>query len=489
MSVPTYSLALDLNGDGDWGDAGEDVSDRTFPGGVAWERGRDRASSIAGPLTGSLRAELDNTSGDYSPENTGSPIYPNFDAGVVARLQATLSAVTYDLFRGPLEEPSVDSEGRRVSLRALGTLSRLARTIISTPLFQNYRTDQCMEQVIGYAGLNVGTYSQLDQGRTTLPYWWASETDALTALVQLLYAEGPGAALYEGGDGQIIFHNRDRRRVNSLSTTAQATFSDTGAGALHVSPYRYVRGGENVVNNVELVVKSLTPATVDTTLWTWAGGEVTLLPGETWAFRVVLDDPTTEATLNFSGDYPSGGFPTFSTTLSSPFTGTHLSVEVENTDTVPLAFTGVTLVGKTTTTSEIRVRNRVQPSAASTTKYGIRTLEGGFQPWPYLALGQAQDLADAIVAIYQLPRSQVELTIENATAAEAGHILAREVGDRITVVDTGSAVNGDYWIEKLAHRVEEDGQWHRLALSCERCDETPWLIWDAGDWDDTVWSY
>ena len=80
MATGTYVLAIDWNNDDDFSDTGEDVTARTLK--CEWKRGNDYASQLTGKaVAGSLIAELNNESGDYSTFNTSSPLTGNLVPG------------------------------------------------------------------------------------------------------------------------------------------------------------------------------------------------------------------------------------------------------------------------------------------------------------------------------------------------------------------------------------------------------------------------
>ena len=73
MTVATYVCEVDWDNDGNFADAGEDITADCLS--IETRRGRDYASQLTGRATaGKLVATLDNQSGDYSPFNTSSPL-------------------------------------------------------------------------------------------------------------------------------------------------------------------------------------------------------------------------------------------------------------------------------------------------------------------------------------------------------------------------------------------------------------------------------
>jgi len=479
--VPVYANHIDWNHDADFSDTGEDVSDRTASATVRWERGRDQIRALAPPMAGSLSCTLDNTSGDYSPENASSPLYGLVEPGRDLRFRCDYSATTYPLFRGYIDEPTIDSEGQTLGIRALGVLSLLAGQKVSTDLYTNITTDYALGILFGALGIG-SKLSVLDTGKTTLAYWWCGEDDALEMAKKLLYAEGPGAALYEDASGLVCFHSRHYRLTTTRCKTSQATYSDTGTGSLHVTPYRYGRGRKDVINRVTIERKVLTFAGSTSALWTYSGGDVELLAGASRSFDVALSVPSGGGALSVNVTTAQdliGAVPAYSALTSTikrynratnaydiaANSGTHFRVTVTNPNSIAVTLTEVRVDSNAGTVTDEPVTNVFDTSASIPE---LRTLPSGQQPWPYIDYTTAQGLADGIAYAYHLPRSQVEVTIENATETDLLSLLAREVSDRITIVDSRSHINGAFFVERLAHEVSEQGTRHRLTLGCER---------------------
>lgn len=73
--MPAYNFGIDWNNDGDWSDAGEDVTARVLGvDDVTVDYGRDQSRALSPVAAGSIAFDLLNTSREYSPENTSSPL-------------------------------------------------------------------------------------------------------------------------------------------------------------------------------------------------------------------------------------------------------------------------------------------------------------------------------------------------------------------------------------------------------------------------------
>ena len=111
----TWTIAIDLNDDGDFADTGEDITSKVMS--ASWQLG------FAAPYDVISRAAtcnlvLNNSDKEYSPENASSSIYPNFTRNKVIRIQSTYSAVTRTHFLGRIT--SIAPLGNTLGNRKIG---------------------------------------------------------------------------------------------------------------------------------------------------------------------------------------------------------------------------------------------------------------------------------------------------------------------------------------------------------------------------------
>jgi hypothetical protein len=70
-----YTVAIDWDGDGDYTDPGENVTDDVLQRGVVtFQYGRDSSRALSPPRVGAIGFTLCNADRLYSPENPDSPI-------------------------------------------------------------------------------------------------------------------------------------------------------------------------------------------------------------------------------------------------------------------------------------------------------------------------------------------------------------------------------------------------------------------------------
>lgn len=503
-------VRVDWDGDGDFTGTGEDVSARVLERApVTASRGRDQIRALAPPMAGTFNAELLNTSKDYSPEYASSPLYGNLLPGRLVQLEAgdgttrylyeeSLpydSAVTYNsgtghvLWTGILDDLPQHPELNRLSvtLPSFGTLSRLRKRQvdegISTALYSNILTSVALGHLLDAAGWPAAD-RVIDTGKTTLLWWWLDNADPFTAMVELLATEGPGAAIYEDGRGRIVFESRHYRLLTARSTTSQATLRGSGSEPLFSAPFSYNPGLKDVINRCTITVKARSAKSLAVV---WSLGEnVALAANETKTYvaRQTSGEPFTAAVAPVAAtDYTVQSGSVTSITLNRT-SGASVTITITG-GAGGASVTGLQLRAQPVTVDSSGQATNTIDTSVSQTRYGRRTY-----PLPTRAevsLSTAQDFCNAVVGIYQAPRPQVSLALNNGTAARLAQALGREISDRVTIVEAQTAVNHDYFVEQIAHRFVEYS--HVTTLGLEKAVTTNYGIWGSGLWGSAVWGF
>ncbi len=489
-------LAVDRNGDGDFSDAGEDVTaDALAETGISLYRGNDSARAISPPRVGELQAELSNRSGEYSP---GSSV----QTGSAVRLRMG----TRDLWSGNLERPAQHPEQERQSteLSAVGTAARLKGVKVSTALHENIRVDEAMGHVLDAAGWPASARS-LSPARTTLEWFWADEEDAWDLLLSLYYTEGPGAMLFEGRSGEIVFRNRHQILTLTASNTAQTTVRSTGASPRIAGGFEHDYGVGHVINEASVRVVRRSAKALET-VWT-LGEPLELAPNEARKLnaRGSSDDPFKDAAAPVEGtDY-------------AVTAGSIASVVLDRTSGVSVELTltagpdGATMTGASTapeaddsTDSDEGLRMRASPvtvdgetlvvnrreASDSISRHGKRTLPSEYAIRPEIARNVAQDLADAIAAFYKTGREMVEAPLINSDAVTESAQLGRDLGDRIRIeAESGNYdVGRDFHILGITHEIQNQ-RVLRTVWHCEEANENEYAAWGAAQWGQRPWGF
>lgn len=227
-----YTVAFDWNSDGDFTGPYDDVTDDVLQRGpVVFQYGRDQDRQLAPPRTGSLTVTLCNAERIYSPENPDSPIADDLSPAVPVKVETTYQDVLYPLFTGRIDDFEVhpDRGNRTLDITALDLLALLQGVKISTGLYWGQRTGALIAVVLDTVGWTGPR--DIDLGATHVPWWWLEETDAFTAVTDLLASEGPPSIAYVDAGGTFIFRDRHHRLLRAASLTPQATFASRAVGA------------------------------------------------------------------------------------------------------------------------------------------------------------------------------------------------------------------------------------------------------------------
>jgi hypothetical protein len=221
-----YTVAVDWNSDGDFDDPNDDVTDDVLRrGAVVFQYGRDQARQLSPPMVGSISFGLCNADRIYSPENPDSPIVDDIAPAAPVKVEVVTGDTLYPLIRGRVDDFEVhpDRDNRSADISALDDLSLLRGTTISTELYEAQRTGTLIGVILDAIGWTAPR--DLDLGGTFVPWWWAENKDAFTALTELLESEGPPSIAYIAPDGTFTYRDRHHRLLRDASITSQATFA------------------------------------------------------------------------------------------------------------------------------------------------------------------------------------------------------------------------------------------------------------------------
>ncbi|MCZ7440809.1 hypothetical protein O7598_31055 [Micromonospora sp. WMMC241] len=471
-----YEVAVDWAADGTFTAAGDDVTARVFDRGtpLTAQYGREQARAFAPLAGGRGQFELNNFSRDYLPDNTASPLAGKVRPGREVRIRATYGGVTYGLMRGVVDDiellPAI--EQRSVQVSVLDGLSRLRRVQVSTPLYQGLRTGQAVGLLLDAAGWPAGR-RDLDVGGTVMPWWWADGTDAFTALQAILDAEGPGSLAAVDIDGRLVFRDRHHRLVRARSTTVQATWRSTGIEPCYSAPASYQAGWADIVNDVTYPVAVRVPSGQMATVWQMTGPR-SLVDGETIALTAQSGDP-------FFGAVPPVAGVDFQ--LVSGAVTTALSRTSGQSVTVLVTAVGgpVQLDGMAVRAYPVPVQTTVEVHAEDPSSIA----EVGRQSWPsdraptLASLPDATAIADVILAGRARRQPTMTVTFRGGVPARLRQQLARDLSDRVRVIDGGTGLDADCWVERIEHSVS--GADHVTAFGVERIPAQPAGVLVLGD--------
>ena len=443
-------------------------------------RGRDSARTLAPTIAGFSDLDLDNLANTYDPGNI-------LRRGLPVQIKATWNGTTYSLFTGQIEDfiqhPEVDR--REVSVESLGVFNKLVGKKVSTELYQNIRVDTAIGHVLDAVGWPTDDRT-LDTADVTLDWWWLDDEDAFEAIRVLVNTEGPRAAAIEGGDGKFLFHNRLHVAEQAASNTIQATFRDSGASPRYTEPFEYDDGLQDVINEVVVTVKARSAKSPAIDIWTIgvAGTRITLAAGGTKTFLVrhTSGDPFTAAVTPSAGtDYTliAGSLATVSLSRTS---GGNSKL------TLVAGGSGATVddlkvrAQRVSVDSETQITNTVDASS-SQNQHGVQTYP--FKIRAEIPEDEARGFCNTIVGDYKDGRPTVMITVPNVDTTTLEAALAREIHDRIRVIEGNHSIDKEYWVQQVRHYVRTG--LHEVVIHAEEVSTAIPLIWGTGKWGQGAW--
>ncbi len=432
------------------------------------ERGRERAVLGEPPRAGAASTKLANYK--MSRYDVEHPL-----PGLSIRLNKFVDGDEYNLWTGPIDVPQHQMTNWRpvVNINAFGRLSRLASRKVDTSLYTNITTGTAIGHILDAAGFPSGAnFRDLDSGTVTLNYWWLSQADALSEINKLVATEGVTAEIYEDGFGRLVFRDRNARYTETRSTVAQSTLRSVNTHP-KLSAFEYHSGYREVINKATHVRKTRLADASPSVVWSDASTPAYLLtPGESVTIYATSAEPFTGAiTPVLDTDYNVGvGSVTVNLDRTS---GSRVGITfTEASGTAPASFgynnTALTAIQLRATSIpqlgyDIVEENHIDASA-SILQYGIRPWAG--EVWPDVEWYVMRDILDGVVAMKQNPRGRIEVMVEASNGDDENLLTAaRQIGDRVRVIESELGVDAQCWIERVEHEIQAP-QRHVARYEC-----------------------
>jgi hypothetical protein len=483
MAAPLYTLTIDWDNDTIvTGGSLEDVTaDVLNQGRWTYGYGRDQNRQLSPSSIGNSAFTLCNADRIYSPENTASPIVDDLGPGRPVAMDVTIAGTDYALFRGRVDDFDIhpDRSDRTADFTALDGLADLQNADLSTALHSGLRTGQIVDVIldeIGWTGAR-----DIDAGATYARFWWAENTDALTAINDIVAAEGPPAIAYIAPDGTFTFRDRHHRLLRTESVLPQAVFAaeqvacDAPAvtGFSYTAPFGYRHGWRDVVNTVDQEVNDRV-TTFDTSV-VWSTDSVfTLSIGETREIRVQASDPFRDAVT-----------PVLNTDFTT--SGTGVVSAVLTRDSGQSTIIRLTSVGGPSSILSLQLRARpvlVERSVrvrvsdpGSIGIFGIKTFPSQI---PYASPADVQAVGEAIVASYSSRRPIVTMRVVSCDIPHLQQIVTRTISDMITIRNGELGLDAEFHVESVAHTItripgaadcDDYVPVHSVVFGCEKVSE------------------
>lgn len=452
---------------------GEDVTSNEI-GDVVISYGRDQDRQIGQASVGTASIRLCNVSRDYSPENPASPLHGNLDPARDAKFEVTWASTVFPLFRGRIDDFDVSASysDRTVSFSFLDGMALLQGYRLSTEVFGSLRTGELIGLILDEAGWTGER--DLDLGATVVKYWWSENTDALTAIQDLVKSEGPPAVAFVGPDGTFRFHDRHHRIQNSTSTDVQATFAQAAIGCASpavtgmsiAQPFTYAHGWRDIVNSVTFEVQDRIPDTEISDVWT-SEDSIVLSTGQSVDLDISTSDPFVDAVVPVEGtDFTRTG-------TGSVLVGLSRTSGASAAITVTASGGGAIITGMKLRARSISVANTTKVTRQDTGSITIHGEKTNPDTAPWAGVNDAGAIADMILLYYARRRPTVQLRVVTQDPSHFVQVLQRTLGDRVRIQNDELGLNGDFFIERVTHTIERFNQAgrppaHSVVFGCEK---------------------
>ena len=476
MAVASYKLEIDWANNGNFTGTGDSL-DMGRVRSIQCSFGRDRASQLTGNAkAGTLRAVIDNRSGDYSYFNSSSPLYGNLLPGRPVRLLTSSASLTdQPVWRGFLTKitPTIKAGGdSTVTIEATGPLGYINLDQINVPMVTSQRTDQVVDDILDAAGWPAGgSYRPIDTGKTTITRYWKDSTYAVPALQEVQATEA--GFVHESKDGKIDFEGR-HFRLSGARLTSQATFSDADGAARVYQAINQDDPVPHIFNIFETEIITTTTASI-ATLWTLsesganspsiepglAATYIARYPTQASASNAVgvtvwtTVAATTDMTANTAAD-GSGTNLTSSIGISVSKSSETMSITLTNNATSTAYITLLKARGTGTLANDpVTIQ---ESDATSKTAFGERTWPSKTKFIPTTA--EAANWGKFNIAIYKDPTPMLKLTfVANRDQNSLNEMINRNISDRVTIVAANNAnlaINSDFFIEGISHTISNN---------------------------------
>jgi hypothetical protein len=461
-NIAAYSLLIDWQ-DNDWASPYADVTSRVLdqrtP--VTIRYGRDQARQLSPLAGGELNCELDNQSGDYSPENTASPLAGYVTSGRRVSFRAATSSTETVLYSGYIDDfdikPGLNDQS--VPVTCIDALSRLKGQKVTTALYQGIRTGDAVGYLLDAVGF-PSAKRDLDAGAS---YWWLDDTDAYEALMAILDSEGPAALAYFDGQRNFVFRDRHHRLTYSASLTAQATWRSSAVEPVLSDPVVYNHGWKEIINAASVEVPQRTRGADLIDVWT-SQGLLSVPAGTTATVIARSSDPFASAVAPVQDtDYTLMSGAATVTISQTSGQSTVISIAAAAGNDAVLQDLKLRAIAITSTSVMVTVED-----AGSISKYGRKTYDSGRLP-VWCNSYDAAAILGLIVAqrAERLPTMQV--TMRGAgNRLRLAQCLHRNLSDRVRITESLTGIDADFFIEQISHTITAGGSEHVTTFGVEK---------------------
>lgn len=439
-------------------------------GSINFRYGRDQARSLGSIAPGDVELELDNSSQIFSPDNDGSVLAGFLAPGKPMLIRATYNDQVTNIFHGFVDNYTLnpDPENTSVTMSAMDVLQYLANAKVTTDLYPSIQTGEAIEKILDAVDWPEDK-RDIDQGATTVRWWWTDDTNGLEAVQDLVQAEGLPAIAHVDAFGNFVFKSRHHRLVDTASKSIQGFFRSCAEfdEPNFSGPITYDIGWKDIINQVKVDIDERGAEQLDEV---WSQDElISIIAGETHTINIKTSDPFFGAIL-----------PTVENKDIELKTGSGALASVNMTRTSGASTTLTLTAGGTNVTvgkivlrafsvPVLRTRKIVQEDSQSVTTYGPQTAGDDFGSVGY---NDMQMIAQVLLGQRAERLPVVNIKLNNGHPIRISHLLNRHLSDRIHIVEMlQTFMDDDYFIEVLEHEIMNNGTRHVLGIGCEKARE------------------
>lgn len=456
---------------------------------IVIQYGRDQARSLTAIAPGEVQLEVDNQSRDYSPNNTGSPVYGYLAPGKEVNISAEFNGRGYRLFRGFLYDYDILPERTQRSVRftANDLMVRMEAFKLSTRVYPSIQTGVAINVILDLMEWPEDK-RDIDAGATTMRYWVEEGTSALEAIEKITQSEGLPAFAYLNQYGTFIFRDRHHRYLESRSLTSQVTLhaEDGATEEPQLSePFDYDIGWRELFNSVDVTVEERQPQP-RTVVWE-RQRDIVLSPGQTETIDMVFENPVMDALIPVAGVDYTTSVGNVDITLNRK-SGMSISMDVRAIGGVNARITKIQLRARPIEVS--RTYRFVLKDRTSIKKYGEQVYNEGM---PWANRNDVQALENIIIGVRAERLPVIHATVNNDNTERFTEALTRELSDKVHIVETETFTDHDFYVEQIKHTITEGGHYHTTEFGYEQARTQPTGVFTFDDpargFNDGVFGY
>ena len=437
---------------------------------------------------------VNNVSRDFSPEYSSGIYYGNLTTGRAIKITSTYASVTRTMWLGWIASIAPDSNSngqRQATITCSGWMERALRRESLIPIQLNKRADEIIAVILDESdilppsvigvwilgnsllGTNtilgaVSDYYSADTGDSTFAFAgdWEANTSVHSAIMQTVDREA--GRFFQKRDGKLQFYRRlhfptDVTSLVTLTDKNSEMDYEFGADVANIVQVQYqprsVGTAGDTVATLSAAVAIAAADTLDIEFRFTDGAGTTI-----GATALITPVATTDYTV-FANDDGTGANLTANVTASITATNATAAI-VRYTNTGAAGYVMPTAKLRGTPLTKYEIQTYTATDDASVLAYGkLGYSSSGVQD----TLSDATTLGDYDLSLFKDPVGRVNsITFAGWDTTLTATILTYSIGTRITMHETQTGVNGDWFILGESHRFSSE-DWR-----------VQWVLEDAG---------